>query len=75
MGKRGPRPKPTNLRVLHGDRADRNRTSARSYEPLLAWYDRLAVDLPLNARSETFEVGRQVPLGTANDVQLLVCSS
>jgi P27 family predicted phage terminase small subunit len=23
MGRRGPRPKPTNLRVLHGDRADR----------------------------------------------------
>lgn len=27
MGKRGPRPKPTNLRVLHGDRKDRINTS------------------------------------------------
>lgn len=26
MGKRGPRPKPTNLRVLHGDRKDRINT-------------------------------------------------
>jgi hypothetical protein len=27
MGKRGPRPKPTNLRVLHGDRTDRTNRS------------------------------------------------
>ena len=26
MGKRGPRPKPTNLRILHGDRKDRINT-------------------------------------------------
>jgi hypothetical protein len=32
MGKRGPAPKPTNLRLLHGDRRDRINTS----EPLPA---------------------------------------
>ncbi len=37
MGKRGPRPRPTNLRVLHGDRPDRiNSDEARPAEGLPA---------------------------------------
>lgn len=48
MGKRGPAPKPTNLRLLHGDRADR----INDAEPVPAAADiKIPTWLPASARS------------------------